>query len=210
MSLSTSRLPLMRLTRPASYAALAASALLVVVLGLQNRTLREELSELRLRAERAYPGLTVPTFRAATLAGDSVTIGETLPGRRQLLLVFNTTCGFCRRTIPVWNRIASNLRDAASEVEVFGISTDGEMETREYASREGITFPVLRFPEAKLARLYRVVGVPLTLVVDHEGQVVYARGGSLERPSAVDSIFQAAGGASKPVSTPFTQAVRGG
>lgn len=202
------RLPLKSLTSLAAYAGLVAAAALVVVLGLQNRALREELSELRVQAERAYPGLAVPTFRAVTLAGDSVTIGKTSDGRRQLLFIFNTTCGFCRRTIPVWKGIASKLGGAASEVEIFGISTDGEAVTREYASREGVGFPVLRFPEAKLARLYRVVGVPLTLVVDHEGQVVYARGGSLERPAAVDSIFQAAAGESETGSTALRQTVR--
>jgi peroxiredoxin len=165
----------------------------LVVLAFQNRTLREELRTLRRRGERPYPGLLVPSFRAVTLAGDSVTIGERVPGVRQVLFIFNTTCGFCRETLPYWSRIADELRtEERREVEVYGISVDSEAETRRYVREEGLSFPVVRFPEAKLVRLYRAEGVPRTLVLDHEGEVLYARAGSFGSQSVVDSIIAAA------------------
>jgi len=182
-----------RSSRLAYPLALAVAALLVVVVAFQNRTLREELRTLRRRAEGPYRGLVVPSFRAVTLAGDSVTIGEGAPGVRQVLFIFNTTCGFCRETLPYWRRIAHELRtEERREVEVYGISVDSEAETRRYVGEEGVSFPVLGFPEVKLVRLYRAEGVPRTLVLDHEGEVLYARAGSFRSESVVDSIIAAA------------------
>jgi len=179
-----------RSSRLASPLALAVAALLVVALAFQNRTLREELRTLRRRGERPYPGLVVPTFRAVTLAGDSVTIGEGAPGARQVLFIFNTTCGFCRETLSYWRRIADELRtEERREVEVYGISVDSEAETRRYVGEEGVSFPVLGFPEVKLVRLYRAEGVPRTLVLDHEGEVLYARAGSFNSQGVVDSVI---------------------
>jgi len=120
-----------RSSRLASPLALAIAALLVVFLAFQNRTLREELRTLRRRAERPYPGLVVPTFRAVTLVGDSVMIGEGVPGVRQVLFIFNTTCGFCRGTLPYWSSIADELvTEERREVEVYGMSVDSQAETR--------------------------------------------------------------------------------
>jgi peroxiredoxin len=155
--------------------------------------LREELRTLRRRGERPYPGLVVPTFGAVSLAGDSVTIGEGAPGVRQVLFIFNTTCGFCRETLPYWSSIAAELRtEEPREVGAYGISVDSEAETRRYVREEGLSFPVVRFPEAKLVRLYRAEGVPRTLVLDHEGGVLYARAGSFGSQGVVDSIIAAA------------------
>jgi len=183
-----------RSIRLASPVALAVAALLVVVLAFQNRTLREEVQTLRRRSERPYPGLVVPSFRAITIAGDSVMIGEGVPGVRQVLFIFNTTCGFCRETLPYWSKIANELgTEERREVEVYGISVDSEVETRRYVVEEGLSFPVVRFPEARLVRLYRAEGVPRTLVLDHQGEVLYARAGSFGSQSVVDSIIAAAG-----------------
>lgn len=62
-------------------AALMAAALLVasgliVVLARRDLTLGRAYRDLRARAALPARGAVVPTFRTATLAGDSLTVGE--------------------------------------------------------------------------------------------------------------------------------------
>ena len=181
-----------RLARSVPTLVLAVSALLVVFLAIQNGALREEARTLRRRVALPYAGLTVPTFRAATLAGDSVVIGEGETGRRQVLLVFTTTCGFCLENLPAWKTIVAELGALhAPEVAVYGISLDPEAETRRYVIEHELPFPVLEFPDPRTARLYRAKGVPITLVLDHEGTVLHARLGALGDRRAIDSVITA-------------------
>jgi peroxiredoxin len=182
----------LRSSRFLSIAALAVAALLVVLLALQNRALREEALTLRMRETLPYPGHFVPTFQATTVAGKSVTIGATESGQRQVLFVFRTTCRHSLETLPAWRAIAEGLEAALTDVGVYGISLDSESETLGYVAGNDISFPVVRFPDPKLRRLYRVGAVPMTLVLNHEGEVIHARVGVLKSPGAVDSIVVAA------------------
>src|SRR5690606_26990496 len=104
----------------------------------------------------------------------------------QVLFVFNTRCPYCRRSIPEWNRLAG-LAAARPDLHVYGISLDPDSATRAYVRDHAVAFPVTRFPEPKLVELYRVTGVPLTLVLDAEGRVLEAFRG-LVGPAVADSI----------------------
>jgi hypothetical protein len=50
---------------------------------------------------------------------------------------------------------------------------------------------VVRFPGRKLARLYRATTIPMTMVLDYQGTVVFAHTGLLDQPAVVDSIYGA-------------------
>ena len=182
--------------------ALIVAAALAVVLAMQNRALRADYAALRERTALPHPGLYVPTFQTTTAGGQPVTIGEAAESGRQLLFVFNTTCPYCRASLPAWNRIAASL-DSAGEpaVAVYGISLDSAEETRRYVAEHGLTFPVVRFPQRKLSVLYRTGIVPQVLVLDQGGQVVYARAGVLEERAARDSVIAAATGVPEEVET---------
>ncbi len=126
---------------------LAAAAVLVVVLALKVRELNERYARLYERIRYPYAGMWVPTFRAATLAGDSVTIGETPEGRRQVLFFFTTTCPYCKSTLPAWKELTATLDTlSAPQVEVYGVSLDSVGATREYAVEHELPYPVLFFP----------------------------------------------------------------
>lgn len=147
-----------------------------------------------MRAERPYQGFLVPAFHARTLAGDTVTVGASSPGGTQLLFFFTTTCPFCLETLPAWKRIAEEVQTVGrGAVRVYGVSLSAEGETRDYARVHGLPFPVVFFPEPRLERLYRVLGVPFTVVLGSGGVMRHVRFGSLAGSSAaVDSVLCAA------------------
>ena len=178
------------LVRRLSYVALGLACILVVVLALQNRAVTHRSRELLVRAVSPHPGVYVPSVALVTLDGKHVTIGEAQQGGGQILFVFTTTCRFCRASLPAWQSIARQVRSSEKNFEVYGVSLDSVDATKDYVASHGLAFPTVRFPPGRLPTLYRAQNVPLTMIVDSQGLVTYARLGVLTSQSAVDSILQ--------------------
>lgn len=169
---------------------LSVAAVLVVVLSLRVRDLNDRNARLQERAVFPYAGMYVPTFRAATLTGEPVTVGEAEGEGRQVLFFFTTTCPYCRSSLPAWKEITAKLDTVRSlPVSVYGVSLDPADVTRRYAEEHRLPFPVLRFPEEKLASIYRVRAVPVTAVLDAEGRMIHSRVGELRDRAAIDSVL---------------------
>jgi len=172
--------------------ALLLACSLVLVLSRRLQTLTLAYRKLRVLSVLPHAGAVVPTFRALTLAGDSVTVGEgDDSAAAQVLFVFNTSCPFCRETLPVWKRLSDSLGRLRRPVQVLGISLDSAGVTSRYVFQHQLQFSVLTFPVPKLVRLYRATSVPQTVVLDHTGTVAYARTGLLTAPKVLDSIYRA-------------------
>lgn len=171
---------------------LTAAAALVVVLSLKVRDLNDRYAQVFERATRPYAGMYVPTFRTSALDGTPVTVGEAPASGRQVLFVFTTTCPYCKTTLPAWDVIAAELDTVRSvPVGVYGISLDSAEVTRRYVAENRLPFPVVRFPEDKLAAIYRAQTVPLTLVLDEQGRTIHSRLGEMTERAAIDSVLAA-------------------
>jgi len=169
--------------------ALLIAVALVVVLGLQLRAARAELQGEKRKAILPAAGQVVPAVRARTLNGDSVVLGEGAPGTRHVLFIFNTTCQICVATLPAWVRVHARLATAAG-VAVLGWSQDADSLTQRYVDEHRLAFPVVVGLPLRYLKLYHGWAVPATLVVDHEGTVVYGRPGILDQ-AAEDSVVSA-------------------
>lgn len=120
-------------------------------------------------------------------------MGRAPEGSGQLLFLFTTTCPYCRASLTGWNRIATDLADD-TDVQVLGIAVDqGEegVDVARYQATHGLRFPVLGFPHPKLEALYRARTVPLVVLLDADGQVLWSRVGALETQAAIDSVLVA-------------------
>jgi peroxiredoxin len=161
---------------------------LVVKLSMQQRALLGSIRELTTRARDPYVGLYVPAVTLTSVAGDSVRLGEAPSGKAQVLLVFSTTCRFCRASLPEWKRMVSQLR-GPSGVEILGLSVDSEEVTRQYVVEHHLEFSVVSATDAKLIALYRCNVLPQTVVIDEQGHVQYAHLGALTDTSITNSIM---------------------
>ena len=166
---------------------------------MQKRLLRVEAEELRqtVRRQVDFPhvGMVVPAFDGVTLEGDEVRVGVAAPGTRQVLFMLDTRCGNCLVTLPAWNRMTEAFERYGASVEVYGLSLDPAPETRAYVEEHGLRFPVVLFNNDRYRELYRVRGIPITMVVDEIGAVEYVRLGSIfgERADpVVDSVVTTA------------------
>ena len=173
--------------------ALVGASALVLILSKRLHDLSAAYRELRQLSTLPHAGTVVPTFRAATLSGDSVTVGEASDSSvMQLLYIFDTKCPYCRAIIPIWHQVADSIRRLGRSVQVLAISLDPVDTTRRYVGEQRLQYAVLTFPQRKLERLYRATAVPQTMVVDWTGTVVFARTGRLDA-GAIDSVYTAIG-----------------
>jgi len=162
-----------------------------VYLVRENRALRGENRELLRRTVEPRPGFYVPAVAAVTLDHEAVVLGRL--GERQLLVFFNTTCPYCRASVPAWQQIAERLVGDSSLV-IYGVALDSAVAVAAYAAEHRLSFPLIAGRDPRLVALYRVTNVPLVLVIGADGRVAYARMGVLETALAVDSVLRAAEG----------------
>jgi peroxiredoxin len=166
----------------------AIASVLVVVLALQVRDLTDEVRRLRFERNLPRVGDMVPGTRLGLLGPDSVELGSVGAARRHVWFVFNTTCPICAASIHDWNAAAARLRED-STVLVLGVSLDVADLTERYAREHQVIFPVALLDGARAAALYRIRGVPVTMVVDQAARIRLVRPGRFT-PAAADSLVR--------------------
>lgn len=152
--------------------AAALLAVLILVLAWQNRSLKAELAA----AANAPPpgalkiGDTIAPFDVIDQAGNSTHVGFDGSGET-LLLVFSSTCGACRETIPVWNGLLAE--SVPSTVHVVAIQTDLRQTP---GGGESLAMPDLRFPvfgaaESNGEPMSKFPVIPAAALMDGKGAV---------------------------------------
>jgi peroxiredoxin len=90
---------------------------------------------------------------------------------RQLIFVFTTRCPFCKETLPLWEKIASQTK-SVKDVALIGICLDEEAATKAYVEQHGLGFPVfLSVSKESLVQRNKLHGVPETIIRAKDGRV---------------------------------------
>jgi thiol-disulfide isomerase/thioredoxin len=144
-----------------------ALAVLVILLVLQNRDLKQKL---RAAAEGGGPsglavGETLSPFTLVDAAGAPapVPVGN---GQPRLVLLFTSTCPHCSDAMPIWRDL---VRDGGGGMEVVGVQLDAGRETAKPI--DTLPFPVLAPGETPPQFLSKVTGVPATILLDGSGKI---------------------------------------
>lgn len=157
--------------------ACTALAALSVLLTVQNLSLKSKLAAAAAALSALPPGALKAGDRLAAFdvldATGQTTHLEFGGQKKTLLLVFSSTCGACRETIPVWNRILADTPPIA--VNVVGIQTDFQ-QPAESGEDASLAFPDLRFPVFGFATpqgelLSKFPMIPAAALVDAAGAV---------------------------------------
>lgn len=123
-----------------------------------------------------------------SLGGERVRLPD---GRAGLLLVFNSTCQACYRTLPAWQRAVDALAD---DVAVLAVGLDSDGQAAAAYARRNLPRAVVLAPDdpARFASILGVDVVPFTALLDSDGVLLFVRQGSLDEPAA-DSLIRALG-----------------
>ncbi|HLC21387.1 MAG TPA: TlpA disulfide reductase family protein [Candidatus Methylomirabilis sp.] len=127
------------------------------------------LRDVRAEDVRAEEGHLAPDFALNRLDGKKVRLSD-LRGKKVVLINFWATwCPPCRLEMPTMQQIYSEYGKKGFEVLAVNIEPDAKQEIREFIKELRLTFPVLLDPDMAVTRKYRLIGLPVSLLIDRQG-----------------------------------------
>lgn len=126
-------------------------------------------------------GTPAPDFALPTLAGETLSLSQHR-GKIVLLNFWATWCKPCVKEMPAMQTVYEDLRDQGFVVLAINELED-EAKVRAHISEHGHTFPVLLDHNNRVANMYGVRGLPVSVFVDRAGRVRdFVKGGLLTEP----------------------------
>lgn len=141
------------------------------------------------RAVAGEAGRMRPEFTLPDLSGATRSVTE-WDGQAMIVNFWATWCPPCRREIPLLIEMQETA--AARGIQIVGIAMDSVEAVTEYAARTGFNYPVLvgeqEAVDAAEAYGADVIGLPLTVMTDRDGQVVEIHAGEITREDLAAAI----------------------
>ncbi len=117
-------------------------------------------------------GQKASPFKLSTVDGKELEL-ESFAKNRVTLLVFGATwCPSCRHEIPILKEFYNQLKDKGLNVLNIDIQ-ESEKKVKSFVEKQQINYPVVLDSDAGVAKLYKVVGIPLNVILDKNGVIVY-------------------------------------
>jgi thiol-disulfide isomerase/thioredoxin len=155
--------------RMLSVAMLTAGSIVILALVAFGRshTVKAPAPHLR-NADQRTPA--VP-FDATTIAGQRVSLAS-FKGRPLVINFFAAWCEPCKREAPELTRLEKRYGNRISLVSV-AVRTSHRSALDAFVRDHEMTWPVIWDRGGSLTDSYRIIGQPITYVIDGQGRVVY-------------------------------------
>lgn len=151
--------------------------LLLCMVGMFSVSFSDSEGEVYAEVETGVDiGMKAAGFSLLTLDGKEIEL-ESFAKDKVTLLVFGTTwCPSCRHEIPHLKEYYSELKDDG--LNVLGIDIqESAKKVKSLMDKNEVNYPVALDSKAVAARLYKVVGIPLNIVLDRNGVIKYKANG---------------------------------
>lgn len=123
------------------------------------------------------PTELAPDFQLTTLRGQPITL-HTLQGRWIIINFWATWCIPCRNEMPYLQTLADQHAD---QLTVLGVNMrEKPTEIQSFVDEMQVHFPILMQPDDAMLLAYAVRKLPLTIVVDPDGRMIYHQFGPLQ------------------------------
>lgn len=139
----------------------------------------------------------VPAFEFQDDAGRTRSLAE-FRGRVVLLNIWATWCAPCREEMPSLDRLQAKLGGPEFEVVALSIDREGPDVVRKFFADVGVkSLRIYVDPSAQSMSKLGAVGVPMTLLIDHNGREIGRKAGPAKWDAAqsVDELRRLMGGA---------------
>jgi peroxiredoxin len=115
-------------------------------------------------------GQKAAPFKLLSIEGKEIAL-ESFAQDKVTLLVFGATwCPSCRHEVPILKEYYDDLKDDG--LKVLGVDVqESKKKVSSFIVKNRINYPVALDSNADVARLYKVVGIPLNIVLDKNGVI---------------------------------------
>ncbi len=134
------------------------------------------------------PALTLPCLTP----GADVDLSE-LGGRSTLVNLWATWCRPCRDEMPL---LQENYQRYAGQVAFVGVNTQDDAASAGEFTRVGVTYPQVVDVDGDLLRHLRIPGLPVTVLLDENGEIAAKHIGELDQESLDELLRNVAAGQS--------------
>ncbi len=117
-------------------------------------------------------GQKASPFKLLTVDGKEIELGSFAKDRVTLLVFGATWCPACRHEIPILKEYYNEFKDDGLNVLAIDIQESAK-KVKSLIEKKQINYPVVLDSSAEIARLYKVVGIPLNIILDKNGVIVY-------------------------------------
>ncbi len=117
-------------------------------------------------------GQKASPFKLSTVDGKEIELGSFAKDKVTLLVFGATWCPSCRHEIPILKEYYSELKDSGLNVLAIDIK-ESVKKVKSLIDKMQINYPVVLDSNADVAKLYKVVGIPLNIILDKNGVIVY-------------------------------------
>jgi|GEM_PF-943558 len=114
--------------------------------------------------------------------------------RPVMVIMFSADCHFCRKAAPFFQKVSGLYGDRG--LAVIGVSLDDNAASvKAFAKDYGVSFPIGRDPERRVARAYRTRGVPWVTLLDknhnfHKSWIGYTQEYDEEILKTVEAVLK--------------------
>ena len=126
-------------------------------------------------ASSGLTGKPAPDFALRSATGENLRLSE-YRGDVVMINFWATWCGPCRQEMPLLDELYSRYQRVGFNVLGINIDDDSRRAMR-MVDDLGVSFPVLFDTRKEVSKLYRVEAMPVTILVDREGNVRYVHYG---------------------------------
>jgi peroxiredoxin len=112
-----------------------------------------------------------PNFYLEDLSGKKVELKH-LKGKVIFLNFWATWCGPCKEEMPSMEYLYQQFKEKDFIFLTISLDYEGKNKVKEFIEKERYTFPVLLDSKCKTFDLYKVKGIPTTIIIDRKGIMI--------------------------------------
>ena len=120
---------------------------------------------------RPEVGYLAPDFTLPSLDGQTVRLSD-FRGKKAIFLNFWATwCAPCRLEMPTMDKAYQEYKSRGLEILAVSLDAGSNSVVKNFMQELKLDFPVLSDPDMEVLRLYRMVGIPASFLIDKQGIV---------------------------------------
>jgi thiol-disulfide isomerase/thioredoxin len=145
------------------------AAILSVAVGLGATWVAAPDAGANATAAKAAANAPAPNFSLASRGGGSLSLAQ-YKGQVVMINFWATWCGPCRQEMPLLDAMYKKYKPMGFTL--IGVNVEPDSKAADgFLAKVPVTFPVAFDPDSKVSTLYRVQGMPSSVIVDRKGNV---------------------------------------